>query len=29
MGKGGRLGKTLMKDRKKGVEKEGKNLNRR
>jgi hypothetical protein len=29
MGKGGRLGKTLIKDRKNGVEREGKNPTRR
>jgi hypothetical protein len=29
MGNGGRLGKTLIKDRKKGVEREGKNPNRK
>jgi len=29
MVKGGRLGKTFIKDRKKGVEREGKNPNKR
>ncbi len=29
MVKGGRLGKTFIKDKEKGVEREGKNLNKR